>query len=128
MGALTQALCAALLFAFCSATGPASAGDLSPRCPSPVSTAISVLMQNAPDAVVFEFRGRDARVGVRIYNTLPPTGNQRSDRFYIAMRPGFPLSRLLIGAHGCIENALLVDVRIAIAIRAAIKWAAASWI
>jgi hypothetical protein len=103
--------------------GVARAGDFSPRCPAPVSTAIATLMNGVPDATVFEFRGRDAAVGIWIFNNLPPTGHDDGDRFYIAVRPDFPLSRLIVARHGCVANAMLVDLRVAIAIKKAIKHA-----
>jgi hypothetical protein len=103
--------------------GVARAGDFSPRCPALVSTAIATLMNGVPDATVFEFRGRDAAVGIRIFNALPPTGHDDGDRFYIAVRPDFPLSRLIVARHGCVASAMLVDLRVAIAIRKAIKQA-----
>jgi hypothetical protein len=101
----------------------ARASDFSPRCPAPVSTALATLMNGAPDATVFEFRGRDAVLGIRIFNTLPPTGHDDGDRFYIAVRPDFPLSRLIVAKHGCVASAMLVDLRVAIAIKKAIKQA-----
>ena len=54
----------AVIFALNFGPGIARAGDISPRCPYPVSTAISALMKNVPDAVVFEFRGRNALLAV----------------------------------------------------------------
>jgi hypothetical protein len=106
--------------------GVARAGDFSPRCPAPVTTALATLMNGAPDATVFEFRGRDAIVGIRMFNTLPPTGHDDGDRFYIAVRPDFPLSRLIVAKHGCVANAMLVDLRVAIAIKQAIKQSVAT--
>jgi len=98
--------------------------NLTPRCPVPVDTSLSRLLTSAPDAVVYEYRGRDAAMGIRIFNTLPPRGTDGGDRFYIAMRPAFPVSRLIVANHGCVSNAILVDVRVAFAIRKAIKQAA----
>lgn len=99
-------------------------GDLAPRCSLPVATALTTLLQGAPDAVVFEFRGRDATVGIRIFNRLPPTGHDQGDRFYIAVRPYFPISRLIVAKDGCVANAMLVDLRVAVAIKKAIRLAA----
>ena len=114
-------LVAGALIAFVSAPTIANAGDVTPRCPVPVTTSLSRLMTNAPDAIVYEYRGRDASVGIRIFNTLPPRGTDDGDRFYIAVRPAFPVSRLIVASHGCVTNAMLVDVRVAAAIRKAIK-------
>jgi hypothetical protein len=116
---------AALILALSLPSAAAKAADeFSPRCPAPVSSAITALMLSAPDAVVFEFRGHDATVGIKIFNALPPIGHEVGDRFYIAVRPAFPLSRLIVAKHGCVANAMLVDLRVAIAIRKAIKHAA----
>src|SRR4029077_20910677 len=93
-------------------------------CPVPMDTSLSRLLTSAPDAVVYEYRGRDAAVGIRIFNALPPRGIGGGDRFYIAMRPAFPISRLIVASHGCVTNAMLVDARVATAIRKAIKHAA----
>jgi hypothetical protein len=103
--------------------GIASAGDdsFAPRCEISVDHALKSLLEGAPDAVVYEFRGRDARVGIRIFNQLPPTGHNEGDRFYIAVRPYFPISRLIVGKDGCVANAMLVDLRVAAAIKKAIK-------
>ena len=112
-----------VLLALSFGPGVAPASDFSPRCPAPVSTAIATLMNGVPDATVFEFRGRDAVVGIRIFNTLPPRGHDNGDRFYIAVRPDFPLSRLIVARHGCVASAMLVDLRVAMAIKKAIKQA-----
>ena len=95
--------------------------DFSPRCPVPIGSSLTRLMESAPDAVVYEYRGRGAAIGIRIFNSLPPQGHDGGDRFYIAMRPAFPVSRLIVAKHGCVANAMLVDVRVARAIRKAIK-------
>ncbi len=126
MGRTIWPLWLAVILALNSGPGVARAGDFSPRCPAPVSTALATLMNGAPDATVFEFRGRDAVVGIRIFNSLPPTGHDDGDRFYIAVRPDFPLSRLIVASHGCVANAMLVDLRVAIAIRKAIRQAVTS--
>ena len=116
-----RTLFAGLLLALSSVAGTASAADITPRCPSPASSELLALMQNAPDAVVFEFRDRQAKIGIKLFDSIPPQENQAGDRFYIAVRPGFPFSRVLIAEHGCIETAALVDFRVAIAIKKAIK-------
>lgn len=118
-------LVAAALIALVSTI--ATAGEVTPRCPVPVTASLSRLMTSAPDAVVYEFRGRDAAFGIRIFNTLPPRGSDDGDRFYIAVRPAFPVSRLIVANHGCVANAMLVDVRVAAAIRKAIKQAATTY-
>ncbi len=102
----------------------ARSDDFSPRCPAPIGSSLSKLMTSAPDAVVYEYRGRDAAIGIRIFNTLPPRGNDGGDRFYIAVRPAFPVSRLIVANHGCVADAMLVDVRVAMAIRKVIKQSA----
>ena len=115
---------AAVFLALSLAPTTARAGDVTPRCPVPVGISLNRLMTSAPDAVVYEYRGRDAAIGIRIFNTLPPRGTDYGDRFYIAVRPAFPVSRLIVANHGCVSNAMLVDVRVAMAIRKAIKQAA----
>jgi len=115
------ALVAGLLLVSCSVAGTVAAADITPRCPSPASSELLAMMRGAPDAVVFEFRDRQAKLGIRLFNSLPPRANEAGDRFYIAMRPGFPFSRVIVAQHGCIETAALVDFRVAIAIKKAIK-------
>ena len=107
--------------------GVAGAEDAFSRCRLPIAREISTLMQSVPDAVVYEFRGSNALIGIRIFNALPPTGHEVGDRFYIAMRPYFPLSRLMVVQHGCVTNAMLVDLRVANAIRKAIKRLDVTW-
>jgi hypothetical protein len=114
---------AVAIFGACLTVAPARSDDFTPRCPVPIGSSLSKLMTSAPDAVVYEFRGRDAAIGIRIFNTLPPRGNDGGDRFYIAVRPAFPVSRLIVANHGCVADAMLVDVRVAMAIRKAIKLA-----
>ena len=116
-----RTLLAGLLLVSSLAAGTAPAADITPRCPSPASSELLALMQSAPDAVVFEFRDRQAKIGIKLFDSIPPQENEAGDRFYIAMRPGFPVSRVLIAEHGCIETAALVDFRVAIAIKKAIK-------
>ena len=116
-------LMAAALIAFVSAPTIANTNDVTPHCPIPITTSLSRLMSSAPDAIVYEYRGRDAAIGIRIFNTLPPRGSDDGDRFFIAVRPAFPVSRLIVANHGCVANAMLVDVRVAAAIRKAIKQA-----
>jgi hypothetical protein len=118
---------AAVFLALNLAPSTALAGDVTPRCPVPVDSSLSRLLTSAPDAVVYEYRGRDAAIGIRIFNTLPPRGGDDGDRFYIAVRPAFPVSRLIVASHGCVSNAMLVDVRVAAAIRKAIKQAATTY-
>ena len=120
-------LAAAVFVAVLAAPGIANAGDVTPRCPVPVTTSLSRLMSSAPDAIVYEYRGRDAAIGIRIFNTLPPRGTDDGDRFFIAVRPDFPVSRLIVANHGCVANAMLVDIRVASAIRKAIKQAATTY-
>ena len=101
--------------------GAAEAGDFTPRCPAPANSTLQTMMRAAPDAVVFEFRGTEARTGIKIYNSLAPRSTDSGDRFYIAMRPGYAFSRLMIASHGCIQTAAVVDLRVAVAIRVALK-------
>jgi len=79
------------------------------------------LMHDVPDAVVLELRGNEARRAIALFNPLPKQRSDSADRFYIALRPGFPFSRLMIARHGCIEDDALVDVRVAIAIKRAVR-------
>jgi hypothetical protein len=116
-----RALLAGLLLALCSGAGTAAAADITPRCPSPASSELLAMLRGAPDAVVFEFRDRQAKLGIKLFNSLPPRANEVGDRFYIAMRPGFPFSRVIVAQHGCVETAALVDFRVAVAIKKAIK-------
>ena len=78
-------------------------------------------MQRTPDAIILELRGSEATVAIRIFNQLPPAGDESGDRFYIAFAPGVPVSRLLVGSHGCIEMGAVVDVKTAVAIDKAAK-------
>src|ERR1043166_4977304 len=103
-------LVAAILIAFVSVPTIAKAGDVTLRCPVPVTTSLSRLMTSAPDAIVYEYRGRDAAIGIRIFNTLPPRGSDDGDRFFIAVRPDFPVSRLIVANHGCIAARRIVEV------------------
>jgi hypothetical protein len=114
-------ICIGLLLGILTTAGTATAERIVPRCPSPTPTALSALIRSAPDAIVLEFRGEDAKFGIRIFNSLPPEGKEAGDRFYIAVRPGLPKSRLLIGSNGCIEDSALVDVRLALKIHRAIE-------
>ena len=121
MHARTWQLCLALLQGFSSIVGAAQAQEITPRCPLPASSTLLALMRNAPDAVVLEFRGEEAKDAIKIFNTLPPMGSESGDQFYIALRPGFPFSNLIVARHGCIETDVLVDVRVAVAIKRAVK-------
>jgi hypothetical protein len=117
-----------LLAALTIGTAPiaAQAADIPSHCPMPTVAAIKLLAQHAPDLRVYEFRGEDAKAGIRIFNALPPAGHEVGDRFYIAINPGFPLSRLLIAEGGCVRSASLVDARLAIAIKTSIETTAAN--
>jgi len=79
------------------------------------------LMHKVPDAIVLELRGNEAKRAIELFNSMAPQGRDTGDRFYIAFRPDFPLSRLMIASHGCIEISVLVDLRTAIAIKRAVK-------
>jgi hypothetical protein len=121
-----SALYAALMLAASPLMSPAQAADIPSHCAIPTVAAIKVMAQSAPDLRIFEFRGEDAKAGIRIFNALPPVGHQAGDRFYIAINPGLPLSRLLIGQSGCVRSVSLVDVRLAIAIKMTIETTAAN--
>jgi hypothetical protein len=110
-----------LLLVTLATAGTAAAEKIVPRCQSPTPNTISSLMRNAPDVILFEFRGEDAKFGIQIFNSLPPKGEEAGDRFYIAVRPGMPGSRLLVGINGCIETSAIVDLRLALKIRKAIE-------
>jgi len=116
-----RALLTGLFLAVSAIAGRALANEVSPRCPAPASSELQALMRDAPDAVVFEFRDQQAKLGIKLFDSLPPQANEVGDRFYIAMRPGFPFSRVIVAQHGCVEAAALIDLRVAIAIKKAIK-------
>jgi len=101
--------------------GSADAAEITPRCPSPASSMLFDLMHKVPDAIVFELRGNEAERAIELFNSMAPQGRDAGDRFYIAFRPDFPFSRLMIASHGCIETSVLVDLRIAVAIKRAVK-------
>jgi hypothetical protein len=111
----------AILLILCSIVGVAQAQEITPRCPMPSSTVLYNLMQYAPDVVILELRGNEAKAAIEIFNSLPPAGEDAGDRFYIAFQPGTPLSRLIVANHGCIENGALVDLHTAVVIEKAAK-------
>ena len=116
---IKSALSGAILLILCPIVGVAQ--DITPRCPTPSSTVLFNLMQHAPDVVIRELRGNQAKVAIEIFNALPPQGEVVGDRFYIALEPGVPISRLMVASHGCIENGALVDLHTAAVIENAAR-------
>ena len=107
----------------------ALAREESPRCKASTTAVIMNEMRSMPDVQVFEFRGVDANLGIKLYNELPPHGDEHGDRFYILMKPGAPVSHLIIGDAGCVQDAASVDGHTARVIKKAIERAAAQgWI
>ena len=78
-----------------------------------------------PDVQVYEFRGLDAEIGIALYNSLPPVGHLHGDRFYILVKPGAPISHLMIGNADCLQDAVTVYRATAGIIKKAIERAAA---
>jgi len=111
----------ALLLMLCSIVGEARAQEITPRCPAPSTTILLNMMRHTPGAVIRELRGDEATVAIGIFNLLPPVGDERGDRFYIALLPGAPLAHLLVASHGCIENGAVVDIHTAAVIENAAK-------
>ena len=110
-----------LLLMLCSTVGEARAQEITPRCPAPSTTILLNMMRHTPGAVIRELRGDEATVAIGIFNLLPPVGDERDDRFYIALLPGAPFAHLLVASHGCIENGAVVDIHTAAVIENAAK-------
>ena len=104
----------------------ALAREESPRCKASTTAVIMNEMRSMPDVQVFEFRGVDANLGIKLYNELPPHGDEHGDRFYILMKPGAPLSQLIVGDSGCLQDAAAVDHGTASGIKKAIERTAAA--
>jgi hypothetical protein len=104
-------------------TALARSADL--RCKAPTTNFIVNEMRRTPDVQVFEFRGVDAKIGIQLYNALPPSGREQGDRFYILMRPGARMSQLLVGDSGCLRDGAFVDRSTARSIKKAIEKTAA---
>ena len=119
----------ALLLALVLPAGSALAQEEGPRCKASTTSVIMSVMRTTPDVQVFEFRGPEAAVGITLYNSLPPPGHEHGDRFYILMKPGAPISHLIVGDAGCLQDAASVDRHTAGVIKKAIEHAAAQgWI
>jgi hypothetical protein len=119
----------ALLLALALPAGSALAQEEGPRCKASTTSVIMSVMRTTPDVQVFEFRGPEAEVGITLYNSLPPPGHEHGDRFYILMKPGAPISHLIVGDAGCLQDAASVDHGTARAIKKAIEHAATQgWI
>jgi len=119
----------ALLLALVLPAGSVQAQEEGPRCKASTTSVIMSVIRTTPDVQVFEFRGPNAEVGIMLYNSLPPPGHEHGDRFYILMKPGAPVSHLIIGDAGCVQDAASVDGHTARVIKKAIERAAAQgWI
>ncbi|HZT18198.1 MAG TPA: hypothetical protein VFA23_02285 [Dongiaceae bacterium] len=89
--------------------GTARAQEDGARCKASTTSVITSVMRATPDVQVFEFRGIDAKLGIKLYNALPPQGHEHGDRFYILMKPGAAISHLIVGDAGCLQDAATVD-------------------
>jgi hypothetical protein len=93
-------------------------------CRASATNLIVQVVRATPDVQVYEFRGLDAEVGIALYNSLPPVGHLHGDRFYILVKPGAPISHLLIGDADCLQDTATVDRGTAGIIKKAIERAA----
>lgn len=111
-------------------TNPALAQDeRGLRCKASTTDVIVQLIRATPDVHVYEFRGVDAKIGIALYNSLPPQGHELGDRFYILIKPGAPISHLMVGKADCLQDTATVDKNTAGVIKQVIERAAAqSWI
>ena len=99
------------------------------RCKASTTDVIVQVIRATPDVHVYEFRGVDAKIGIALYNSLPPQGHEYGDRFYILIKPGAPISHLMVGKADCLQDTATVDKNTAGVIKQAIERAAAqSWI
>lgn len=94
-------------------------------CRASATSLILQVIRATPDVHVYEFRGLDAKFGIALYNSLPPVGHLHGDRFYILVKPGAPISHLMIGDADCLQDAATVDRNTAGIIKRAIERAAA---
>jgi hypothetical protein len=99
--------------------------DSSSACRASATRLIVQVIRATPDVQVYEFRGPDAELGIALYNSLPPVGHLHGDRFYILVKPGAPISHLLIGNADCLQDTAIVDRGTAGIIKRAIERAAA---
>jgi hypothetical protein len=121
------ALSVPLLFAALALSPRSALGrEETPRCKASTTAVIMNEMRSMPDVQVFEFRGVDANLGIKLYNELPPHGDEHGDRFYILMKPDAPLSQLIVGDSGCLQDAAAVDRGTASGIKKAIERTAAA--
>ena len=95
------------------------------RCRASATDVILQVIRATPDVHVYEFRGVDAKIGIALYNSLPPQGHLQGDRFYILIKPGAPISHLMIGDADCLRDAATVDRHTAGVIKQVIEHAAA---
>jgi hypothetical protein len=115
-----------LLSLFLGATTLAMAQDGPTRlCRASATNLIVQVIRATPDVHVYEFRGPDAEFGIALYNALPPVGHLHGDRFYILVKPGAPISHLMIGDADCLRDTATVDRDTAGIIKRAIERAAA---
>jgi hypothetical protein len=94
-------------------------------CRASATSLILQVIRTTPDVRVYEFRGLDAKFGIALYNSLPPVGHLHGDRFYILVKPGAPISHLMIGDADCLQDTATVDRDTAGIIKNAIERAAA---
>ena len=73
-------------------------------CRASATNLILQVIRATPDVHVYEFRRPDAKFGIALYNSLPPVGHLHSDRFYILVKPGAPISHLMIGDADCLQD------------------------
>ena len=95
------------------------------HCRASAADIILQVIRATPDVHVYEFRGEDAKVGIALYNSLPPHGHLQGDRFYILIKPGAPISHLMIGDSDCLRDTATVDRHTAGVIKQVIEHAAA---
>ena len=95
------------------------------HCRASAADVILQVIRATPDVHVYEFRGEDAKVGIALYNSLPPQGHLHGDRFYILIKPGAPISHLMIGDSDCLRDTATVDPHTAGIIKQVIERAAA---
>jgi hypothetical protein len=100
-----------------------------PMCKTSTNNLLLQVIRTTPEVHVYEFRGLNAKIGIALYNALPPQGHQKGDRFYILVKPGAPISHLLVGQADCLQDSATVDNSTAGIIRKVIEKAAAqTWI
>jgi hypothetical protein len=117
----------ALLLTGCLWGNPAMATDGPTKlCRASATNLILQVIRATPDVQVYEFRGLDAEIGIALYNSLPPVGHLHGDRFYILVKPGAPISHLMIGNADCLQDTATVDRATAGIIKKAIERAAAA--